>query len=135
MDSITKRFGENLKYNRKLMGLTQIQLAESVGINLRQLARIESGESFVTSDTLQKLCNILNIQPKALFELCSNQQKINNESLQKDKEFKEFYKNVAEIIQDKNKVKFVNLACKALNNKKAVKELKAMIEGMELVQK
>lgn len=134
MDNITKSFGESLKRNRKLKNLTQGKLATLVGINLRQLARIEAGESFVTSDTLQKLCEVLNIQPKNLFEPCSTTHEIESESFVKDKDYKEFYKNVAEILQDKNKVKFVNLAYKSLSNKNATKKLKAMLEGFELIQ-
>ena len=134
MDSITKSFGKTLKTYRKQKKLTQGKLAELVGINLRQLARIEAGESFVTAETLQKLCDVLNIQPKNLFEPCSTTHEIESESLSKDKDYKEFYKNVAEILQDKNKVKFVNLAYKSLSNKNATKKLKAMLEGMELIQ-
>lgn len=67
MDIIKKRFGEHLKYLRKIKNYTQEALSEAIGINLRQLARIEAGESFISSETLYKICKILKISPQALF--------------------------------------------------------------------
>ena len=68
MNIIKKRLGERLKAIRNLHGYTQETLAEKVGINLRQLARIEAGESFVTSDTLYRICVVLGISPAVLFD-------------------------------------------------------------------
>ena len=67
MDIIKRGFGEQLKVMRKIKGLTQESLAERIGINLRQLARIEAGESFVSSQTLYKICNVLEVSPMVLF--------------------------------------------------------------------
>ena len=67
MDIIKKRFGEQLKYLRKIKNYTQESLSEAIGINLRQLARVEAGESFVSSDTLYKICKTLEISPQVLF--------------------------------------------------------------------
>ena len=68
MDIIKKGFGEQLKAIRKFKNMTQEELADSVGINLRQLARIEAGESFISSETLLKICITLKISPKILFD-------------------------------------------------------------------
>ena len=68
MESIKKRFGEQLRVYRKIKNLTQEKLAEKIGINLRQLARIESGESFVTAETLYNICIVLGVSPKLLFD-------------------------------------------------------------------
>lgn len=68
MDVIKTKFGEQLKTIRNIKGYTQESLAEKIGINLRQLARIEAGESFVKSDTLYKICTVLNIDPSVLFD-------------------------------------------------------------------
>ena len=65
--NITVNFGKNLKRIRQKKKLTQEQLADCLGINWRQVARIEAGESFITSDTLYKLCKVLDIQPSELF--------------------------------------------------------------------
>lgn len=68
MDLIKKGFGEQLKHIRKLKDFTQEKLAENIGINPRQLARIEAGESFVTSETIGRICTTLNIDPSDLFQ-------------------------------------------------------------------
>ena len=75
MDVIKKGVGEQLKLLRSIKNLTQEALAERIGINLRQLARIEAGESFISSDTLLKICTALEISPKSLFDF-EIQQKI-----------------------------------------------------------
>ncbi len=67
MDVIKKNFGECLKNIRKIRNYTQEQLSEKIGINLRQLSRIEAGDSFITSETLYKICTILKISPWELF--------------------------------------------------------------------
>ena len=66
--NITVNFGNNLKRIRKREKLTQEQLADYLGINWRQVARIEAGESFIKSETLYKLCMIFEIQPSELFD-------------------------------------------------------------------
>ena len=68
MDVIKRQFGEKLKTIRNIRGLTQEVLAEKIGINWRQLARIEAGDSFIKSDTLYKLCTVLEISPAILFD-------------------------------------------------------------------
>ena len=68
MDIIKKGFGERLKTYRKIRNMTQEKLAERIGINLRQLARIEAGESFVSSETLLNICIVLEITPSVLFD-------------------------------------------------------------------
>ncbi len=68
MDIIKKGFGERLKTYRKVRNYTQEKLAEDIGVNLRQLARIEAGESFVTAETLFRICSVLEVSPKVLFD-------------------------------------------------------------------
>lgn len=61
MDEIKRLFGDRVKLLRKIRCLTQEQLAECLGLNVRQISRIESGESFVSLDTLKMLSVILNV--------------------------------------------------------------------------
>ena len=65
---LKKEFGLKLKEIRKLKGYTQEKLSEKIGINLRQLARIEAGESFVTAETLYNICLVLRVNPSQLFD-------------------------------------------------------------------
>ena len=68
MDIIKHKFGERLKTIRKIKGFTQEKLSEQIGVNLRQLARIEAGESFISSETLLNICIALGISPNMLFD-------------------------------------------------------------------
>ena len=61
-------FSEKLKEIRKNEGLSQEQLAEKIEMNVRSLSFIECGTNFVTAKTLEKICKILEISPKQLFD-------------------------------------------------------------------
>ena len=68
MNDMKKLFGKRLKYIRENNGYTQEKFAEKIDINSRALSSIECGKSFVTSDTLARICTALEINPKVLFD-------------------------------------------------------------------
>lgn len=68
MNDIKKLFGQKLKYVREQKGYTQEKFAEKIDISSRALSSIECGKNFVSSDTLQKICVALQINPKVLFD-------------------------------------------------------------------
>lgn len=68
MSEIKKKLGKRIKHFRELQGLTQEQLAEKLDINCRSLSFIECGTNFVTAETLEKICDILKVTPKQLFD-------------------------------------------------------------------
>jgi transcriptional regulator with XRE-family HTH domain len=59
--------GEKVKRLRKMRGYTQEKFAEMIDITPRNLNRIESGENFVSSDTLDKILSTLNVSADVLF--------------------------------------------------------------------
>ena len=65
--SIKNLLGKKIKRLRKMRGLTQEQFAEMIDITPRNLCRIEAGESFVTSETLDKILTALNVTADILF--------------------------------------------------------------------
>jgi len=67
-DKICEILGQNIKKYRKLRNLTQEQLAEAIGIEIRTLSLIETGRSFISSKTLGNISKILNVTPASLFE-------------------------------------------------------------------
>lgn len=69
MDSndVQKILGASLKEIREAKGLTQEKLGELIGMEAGTIYRIEAGKNFVKSDTLAKLCNVLNVHPSVLF--------------------------------------------------------------------
>ncbi len=65
--NIKKLLGEKVKRLRKMRGFTQEQFAEMIDITPRNLCRVEAGQSFVTSETLDKILIALNVSADILF--------------------------------------------------------------------
>ena len=61
--------GENIMKYRKMNGMTQKHLAQSVGISSQGLFKIEKGLVSPKADTLGKFIDILCITPNQLFGL------------------------------------------------------------------
>ena len=68
MSEIKKQLGRKIKYYRELRNLTQEELSVMIDISCRSLSFLECGTNFVTADTLEKVCNALNVTPKQLFD-------------------------------------------------------------------
>ena len=64
---IKEDLGKKIKRIRQNRGLTQEQLAEIVDISQRTLSGIETGENFVTAETLDKILAALNTTSDELF--------------------------------------------------------------------
>lgn len=64
---IKKQLGYKIKRLRRQKGYTQEQLAEMADISTRSLSGIESGENFMTAQTMEKLMYCLNIGIEELF--------------------------------------------------------------------
>ena len=125
MNTIKRKLGEQLKLIRNLKGYTQEALAEKVGINLRQLARIEAGESFIKADTLFKICMVLNISPSFLFDF-----ELENETFSSETD-KNLHFNV---IKNENTVKFIPKA-KNENGKNSFEEKSFDSKMISMAQK
>lgn len=63
-----EKFGLNVVYYRKRKKLTQLQLAELVDIDRSHISAIELGNVGVSFDVVFKLCEVLEISPKDLFD-------------------------------------------------------------------
>ncbi|MBQ8460069.1 helix-turn-helix transcriptional regulator [bacterium] len=67
-DKICEILGENIKKYRKLRGYTQEKLAEAIELETRTLSLIETGNSFVSSKTIIKLSEVLQVSPSELLD-------------------------------------------------------------------
>lgn len=67
--NIKKQLGAKIKRLRIKKGLTQEQFAEKINIATRTLSGIETGENFLTADTLEKIMDVLNVSSSELFAL------------------------------------------------------------------
>lgn len=63
-----EKFGLNIVYYRKLKKLTQLQLAELADIDRSHISAIELGNVGVSFDLIFKLCEILDVKPRDLFD-------------------------------------------------------------------
>ena len=65
-------FGEKIRNLRKYKKITQEKLAELIDI-VRQVARIEAGESLPSIPTLLKFCSVLSVTPNDLLAFSSEE--------------------------------------------------------------
>lgn len=68
MATFKENFGKRIQEIRKSKKLTQEKLAEAIGLDTPNLSNIERGKRFVTSDTLEKIVNALEVAEKDLFD-------------------------------------------------------------------
>lgn len=66
--SFYEQFGLNIVYYRKRKRLTQLQLAELVDVDRSHISAIELGNVGVSFDVLFKICEVLEVTPKELFD-------------------------------------------------------------------
>ena len=63
-----EKFGLNVVYYRKRKRLTQLQLAELIDVDRSHISAIELGNVGVSFDVIFKMCEVLEIKPKDLFD-------------------------------------------------------------------
>ena len=66
--ALYEKFGLNVVYYRKRKRLMQLQLAELVDIDRSHISAIELGNVGVSLDVIFRLCEVLEITPKELFD-------------------------------------------------------------------
>jgi transcriptional regulator with XRE-family HTH domain len=69
---------ERLKYLREKKGYTQNLLAGLAGISQSHLRRVELGQSRITVDHLQMICDALGITLKDFFDYTADQDELSN---------------------------------------------------------
>ena len=63
-----EKFGLNVVYYRKRKKLTQLQLAELIDVDRSHISAIELGNVGVSFDVIFKMCQVLEVKPKELFD-------------------------------------------------------------------
>ena len=96
--NIKKQLGARIKQLRQTKGFSQEQFAERLGIATRTLCGIEIGKNFLTSKTLEKILEILEITPQELFIINHYQPR---EDLEQD------IFNTIKSIQDREKIEII----------------------------
>lgn len=72
--------GKKFKQYRKNLGLTQFQLAELVGLNEKQISRIEAGQNYPTYITFAKLLDVLEIDISSFTDIETKNNSENNDN-------------------------------------------------------
>ena len=67
-NAIDLHVGKRLRRRRRLLGLTQQQLADSIGIRFQQIQKYECGANRVTASRLFELSSALNVPVNYFFE-------------------------------------------------------------------
>ena len=65
---IDLHIGRRLRARRRLLGLSQPQLAEAVGVRFQQIQKYECGEDRISASRLWRLCKALNAPADYFFE-------------------------------------------------------------------
>ena len=65
--TLNELFGANVRQHRRVKGLTQAQLVEAVDLSVEMVGEIERGTSSPSFETMQKLCNALDVPVAVLF--------------------------------------------------------------------
>jgi transcriptional regulator with XRE-family HTH domain len=75
MYNVREILAQNLKENRRKLGITQPMLAERAGLSTHYLAMIEIARKFPSADVLDRLAEALNITPNELFTISISPEK------------------------------------------------------------
>lgn len=103
---IKKLLGKKIKQYRILRGFSQEKLAELLNISQRTLSGIECGNNFLTSQTMDKILEVLQISPSELFYV---------EYLKSSKEMvKELIQDIKSLENDEEKLKITYKVLKAI---------------------
>lgn len=81
MADIKKLLGAKISQLRKEKNITQMAFAEQIGISTNALGIIETGNGFLTAETLEKILKTLNLEPDELFSFGGLK---SNEEIHKD---------------------------------------------------
>ncbi|MBO6088556.1 helix-turn-helix transcriptional regulator [bacterium] len=105
-NQVCKILGDNIKKFRKIKGITQNELAELAGIEVKSLSLIETGKGFISAKNLEKLSSILNVSFSDLF---SSQNSENNKKI-----YSEILNNLKLIKNNNLKLNTVSIVVKSL---------------------
>jgi putative transcriptional regulator len=67
-ETFNKLMGEHIRDLRQSKGLTQSDIASSMGVNFQNISAIERGEVAPTVFWITNLCNGLGIEPETFFQ-------------------------------------------------------------------
>ena len=131
--SLKELFGSQVKLIRNYRKMTQEELSELVDIDIRQLARIEAGVSFATSETIERICKALNVTYKEMFDFEKDDENMTCEDISSfSANYTKLCKQMQKIAGSDTKTEYILLAVEALEKRSSLEKLKSIICGMTL---
>lgn len=107
---IKKELGKKIKSTRLSRGYTQEKLAELADISQKALSSIETGENFVTAETLDKLLTALEITAEEMFAV--------NKFMDSAELIKKIHENISYLSNDSDRLEIIYNLTKSLVNSK-----------------
>jgi transcriptional regulator with XRE-family HTH domain len=68
INAVDKHIGARLRTRRIMLDLTQLQIAEALGVTFQQVQKYEKGEGRIGAGRLQRLCHRLRVPVSFFFE-------------------------------------------------------------------
>lgn len=102
---LQEQLGKRVRELRKIKGYSQEAFAEEIGIATNTLSSIETGNAFMTSATLEKITQILNVTPKDLFTF---------EQASPEEMYNDILKRLEFIKSDQDRIKIIYNVIKSL---------------------
>ena len=66
--SVDASVGARIRYRRNLLGLSQTELGDRIGVTFQQVQKYEKGTNRIGSSRLLQICEALQVTPAWLFE-------------------------------------------------------------------
>ncbi len=66
-NTVDRQVGDRMRRRRILLGLTQDQLADSLGISYQQIKKYETGANRISAGRLAQIAEVLEVQPGWFF--------------------------------------------------------------------
>lgn len=103
--SVDIHVGQKIRQRRWLIGMTQQQLAEAVGIKFQQIQKYETGMNRVSASRLWDISRVLEVSPSFFFEglEAGDTSEADEEKLLKKKETQELLRTYYQIPDDQRK--------------------------------
>jgi transcriptional regulator with XRE-family HTH domain len=65
---VDRHVGARIRYRRNLLGLSQTELGDRIGVTFQQVQKYEKGANRIGSSRLLQICETLQVTPAWLFE-------------------------------------------------------------------
>ena len=106
MENIKRLLGKKISEIRKDRGFSQMQFAEMLDISVNALSIIETGNGFLTAETLEKILLNLDLEPDELFSFGG---------MKTDEElYNNILKNLSNIKNNRKKLVMIDKLIKAI---------------------